>query len=197
MRKPWKRHAEAWKEKYDLSIDEFESAVDGYLRYLVARCVCSILKTAALCDPPLLYRGAITVGRFAMDENFLLGPAVDEAAELMDMADGPFVWLAPTARRLRHVITDMSGPKWSEVAFEYDVPLKGGRVLPTRVMNPFLYSSPAERKKMEANILGAMNSAQIDVAVKRGNAQAFFRFIRKKEKTEELFKSIRQDRAQS
>jgi hypothetical protein len=196
-RKPWKRHAEAWKEKWDFSVEDFESAVDGYLRLLVARCVCSILRTAALCDPPLIYRGTITVGRFAIDENFLLGPAVDDAAELMDLADGPFVWLAPSARRLKDGITDTLEPKWSDVSVPYDVPLKGGRVFPTRVLNPFASSSPDERKHIQAKILGSMNSHKIDVAVKRGNAWAFFEHMKRKYKRESLLKSARDRRSRS
>jgi hypothetical protein len=194
LRKPWKRHAQAWKDKYGLTIEEFETGVDSYLRYVVTRCVCSILKTAALCTPALIYRGAITIGRFAIDENFLLGPAVDEAAELMDLAEGPFVWLAPSANRMKEVITGSNGPKWSDMVFQYRVPLKGGRVFPTRVVKPFFSCSSAERKTAEANILHAMDAPQIDVAVKRGNAQAFFAAVRSREKTESLLRAARQKR---
>jgi hypothetical protein len=194
LRKPWTRHAQAWRDKFGLSVEEFEAAVDSYLRFVVARCVCSILKTAALCTPPLIYRGVVTVGRFAIDENFLLGPAVDEAAELMDLADGPFVWLAPSANRLKEVITDSNGPKWSEMVFEYRVPLKDGREIPTRVLNPFFSCSPSEKKAVRGNILHAMDAPVVDVAVKRGNALRFFNYVTSKEKTESFLKAARQKR---
>ena len=181
LRKPRKRTTDAWKKSRGLTLDQVEEIVDGYMLYLVGRCVCSILKTAALCQPALVYRGAVTIGRFAIDENFILGPAVDEAAELMDMADGPFVWLTPLAHRPRYMAVDADGPAWKDIALEYEVPLKNGRVLPTRVMNPLLSCSSEEKKKVEANILEAMNSPQVDVAVKRANAKTFFDFIRRAE----------------
>jgi hypothetical protein len=47
---------------------------------------------------PLAYRGAIAFGEYEISENFLLGPAVDEAASVHEIADGAFIWLAPSAK---------------------------------------------------------------------------------------------------
>ena len=46
---------------------------------------------------PLTLRGCITVGKHTYEKNFLVGPAVDEAAEHMNIADGPFIWLLQDA----------------------------------------------------------------------------------------------------
>jgi hypothetical protein len=193
-RKPWQRHTKAWLEKYNLSAEELEDAVDAWLRYLVCRSVCAILKAAALCDPSLIYRGVVTVGKFAIDETFLLGPAVDEAAELMDLADGPFVWLSPTANRLRHVIHEVQDDPWDNIAVRFRVPLKGGRSLRTHVLNPFVFCSKEERRSVERRIMARLESTKIDVLVKKDNARDLVEAIRKKERLAELAKRSREDR---
>jgi hypothetical protein len=48
-------------------------------------------------DLPLPVRGCISFGRHLSDGNFLLGPAVDEAAECMNAPQGAFIWVLPTA----------------------------------------------------------------------------------------------------
>lgn len=53
------------------------------------------LHVAATQPPPFAYRGCISCGAFAIEDDFLLGPAVDEAAELADLPDGAFVIIAP------------------------------------------------------------------------------------------------------
>ena len=48
-------------------------------------------------EPALVMRGCITYGEHLCKGNFLIGPAVDEAAEGERIAEGAFVWLHPTA----------------------------------------------------------------------------------------------------
>jgi hypothetical protein len=194
-RRPWKRHADDWDKRLRLTVDQLEDAVDGYLRYIVCRCVCSILKVAALCDPALIYRGAVTAGDFAIDKHFLLGPAIDEAAELMEMADGPFVWLAPSADRLKHTIREARKDAWGEMAIRHSVPLKGGRRLPTRVLNPFVFCTAKERQAVEASIDRRMTSSKIDVLVKRGNWREFLGEIKRRERMKEYVAKHRSKKA--
>jgi hypothetical protein len=52
-------------------------------------------------DRPLVLRGCISFGEHLSEGNFIAGPAVDEAAEYMNMAEGAFIWLLPSAQR-RH-----------------------------------------------------------------------------------------------
>jgi hypothetical protein len=191
-RAPWRRHAKEWKDKFGLSPEAMELAVDAYLRYVVCRCVCGLVKTALFCEPPLLYRGVVTVGNFEIDENFLLGPAVDEAAELMDLADGPFVWLAPTADTLGHVIRETANDLWKEMAISFPVPLKGGRRLPTRVMNPWAFcSNEEERKRVRTITMRSLNSTKVDVLVKKGNARELFDKLERLEKRKALLEKYR------
>ena len=46
-------------------------------------------------NPPIAVRGCITFGEFILRDSHIIGPAVDEAAELHERANGAFVW-APT-----------------------------------------------------------------------------------------------------
>jgi hypothetical protein len=48
-------------------------------------------------EPVLPLRGCIAYGPHLCDGNFLIGPAVDEAAEYMNVAEGAFIWLLPAA----------------------------------------------------------------------------------------------------
>jgi hypothetical protein len=180
LRAIWKRHAaQLARDGYDAPL--LERAVDGYLLYLVCRCVCRVLRVAALCEPTIVYRGIVTAGMFTIQKNLLLGPAVDEAADLMDVADGPFVWLSPTARRLKHFMLEQGEDDWERLTLKHPIPLKGGQRLPTRALNPFAHCSTGEQKTAKRNLLRRMDSNHIDVCVKRGNAEKFFEAIRDKE----------------
>ena len=100
------------------------------MRYVVCRCVSVGVRAAALATKPVAYRGAVSVGYFAIEDNFILGPAVDEAAGLMEVADAAVVWLTPSAEKLRH---DLRLPQdnWSHMVIDADVPLKDRSVSTT------------------------------------------------------------------
>src|SRR5260370_26270983 len=57
-----------------------------------------ILGDAGRPPIPLGYRGCMTFGDFDMDDRFLVGPAVDEAAELYGQAEAAVLWLSPKAK---------------------------------------------------------------------------------------------------
>jgi hypothetical protein len=60
-------------------------------------------------EPPLVFRGCITYGKHFIENNFIAGPAIDEAAEYMNLAEGAFVWLHPSAAALyRKCLEDLS-----------------------------------------------------------------------------------------
>jgi hypothetical protein len=61
-------------------------------------------------EPPLILRGCVTYGKHFIENNFIAGPAVDEAAEYMNLAEGALVWLHPSAATLyRECRDDLSG----------------------------------------------------------------------------------------
>jgi hypothetical protein len=53
-------------------------------------------------DPILTLRGCISCGQHICTGNFLIGPAVDDAAENINHAQGAFVWLLPKAAESYH-----------------------------------------------------------------------------------------------
>jgi hypothetical protein len=50
-------------------------------------------------EPPLALRGCIAYGSHECNRTFVVGPAVDEAAEYMNLPQGAFVWLTPLAAK--------------------------------------------------------------------------------------------------
>lgn len=48
-------------------------------------------------DMPLPLRGCISFGPHLCEGNFLVGPAIDQAAEYMNAPEGAFIWVLPSA----------------------------------------------------------------------------------------------------
>lgn len=127
---------------------------------------------------PLTYRGVITTGTCFFDEHdqILVGGAVDEAASLMARAAGAFVWLAPGASTVPPV--DWSTKQATPLLVPYDVPLKGGDFVTTMVVNPFFSTwEPPPFERVRAGYRRAMESPDIDVAVKRRNTERFLDYV--------------------
>lgn len=98
--------------------------------------VARLLRAAALGPIPLNFRGTITEGEFLITDNIILGPAIDEAAGLMNTADAAITWFGPSVRPdSKHV----SHP----FHFEYPIPMKNGEHRTARVVNPFTAGAPA------------------------------------------------------
>jgi len=89
-------------------------------------CACTLaqraMRLALREEPRLVYRGAIAVGSFRLAGPFIVGPAVDEAAELMEVAEGAFVWLTPSAQRA----FDYGDFECWDLVPRHPVPVKGG-----------------------------------------------------------------------
>lgn len=105
---------------------------------------------ATLDDPlPLPIRGAVVTGQFLIDDVFLIGPAIDEAAHNERAANAAIVWLADSARqKMEAAIQDAEARQLARVQSlmlkahtpEYEVPLKNGGHHAARVINPFTSS---------------------------------------------------------
>jgi hypothetical protein len=90
----------------------------------------------------------------------------------MDLAEGAFVWLAPSAHMLPHV--RVQPDSWSTMAHPYDVPIKGGRSVSTVAFSPFVDTiDPDERARIRSGLTRAMASPRIDVLVKFQNTMRF------------------------
>ena len=139
---------------------------------LVCQCVTYVMRDAAQAARPLTYRGVVNFGRMLVYNTFLLGPAVDDAAEAYESADGAFVWLMPAADRLEP--RTYSPDVWSTMAFKYDVPLKGGHTIRTTALSPYVDNiDPSERAKIRIGYETALSSLRVDVTIKRQNTLRF------------------------
>lgn len=117
---------------------------------------------------PLAYRGAIAVGSYELSSQFLIGPAVDEAAAAHEIAQGAFIWLTPNARDL--VSQWLRDQPENTHLVKFNVPLKGGDTFETYTVSPLEQSwSAADADIITRALLGTFSGNSVDVAVKRQN----------------------------
>lgn len=64
---------------------------------VACECASAMAELLVNSDIPLPLRGCISFGRHLCESNFLIGPAVDQAAEYMDEPEGAFIWVLPEA----------------------------------------------------------------------------------------------------
>lgn len=156
----------------------------GYDEVLLAgHATSAILSVAAVfTEPALAYRGCLAFGEFEVDtthRRFLLGPAVDEAAELMEKANAAIVWMAPSAEAVLQPITSIPGAgadfgPW----IEYPVPLKSGETFKTASIIPYSPGVKRPPEQIRSAILGSFDdpkrgSPKIEVLVKKQNTEGF------------------------
>lgn len=118
--------------------------LSGLCVYMACAGAHEAIATGAIYPPSINYRGAVAFGEFQIDGNFLIGPAVDAAAEQCEIADAAMVHIVPGAtvdafNAAHRVEVDTNGPHSSGalMCLEYDVPRKGRDGLRTLVINPF------------------------------------------------------------
>lgn len=132
-----------------------------------------IMRLAALSPPALAYRGCISVGEFEVDDTFIVGSAVDDAAEHMEKAQAAIVWLTPHAA---DVVTsvDMQGMP----LLEYDVPLKGGDRFRTTVVNVLAGAQTHEDADQVSSAILETFRGPLDVQIKKRHTEAFLKHCR-------------------
>jgi hypothetical protein len=147
--------------------------------YTAAGRASHIMRMASVSEVPLAYRGCIAVGEFHLEERFIVGPAVDQAAACMNEAEGAFVWTTPAAHRVfvegRHRIADVPDP----TIVPYAVPLKGGRLLKTMAISPFHSQDPMNtRDDIIARIAGTFGQSDaLDIEHKKQQTLAFLQQV--------------------
>jgi hypothetical protein len=129
----------------------------------------------AMGDPPMAVRGCVAAGSYMIKKSFLVGKAVDEAAEYHEMCEGALVWASPTVvEALSNDSVEYCLKKGAWV--RWDVPLKPG-VLPTLTLN--LARTPSnqglhDRVKIVDGILNAFEaSSSLSVIMKKHNTRKF------------------------
>lgn len=136
--------------------------------------VANVLGLAAKSRPSLCYRGAIAVGEYHLERNFLVGRAIDRAAALMDIADAGIVWVDPSA-----VPADFAGG----CMVPYDVPLRDGRTVRSLAVNPFGAMDSDAYEEIAEGIVASFeresaDTVSIDVAIKKQHTLRFLEHTR-------------------
>jgi hypothetical protein len=160
------------KSSAELQSGASEEMLDAFAVNAAARFIANAIRLAARGEPAWAYRGAIAVGDFETEpsSSFFVGPAVDEAAECMNAAQGGFVWVTPRARSI--VVAANAGTGGSPLT-QWRVPLKGRGELDTFVVSPFEAQNAADRRQTLSDILATFNRPTLDVAIKKQNTERF------------------------
>ncbi|MEO7932829.1 MAG: hypothetical protein ABIT76_06700 [Chthoniobacterales bacterium] len=164
-----------WQEDYE-SIRRYV-----LLRYVVLM-LSSLVAAAANGECPLLYRGCVATGLFAMNDFAMLGPAVDEAGSFFESADGAFVFLCPSAAKTYEQRPGLLSRATFPYFLEYDVPLKETKTLPTYTINPLLRAPHEMRPDISAALMSTFGPAtEIPHALltKHTNTQRFLHHAQK------------------
>lgn len=146
----------------------------GYLVRAASLSVVRIQRLFLAEEPRIVMRGCIAYGDHVVVNNFIIGPAVDEAAEHYEMAEGAFVWLLLSAGILYEQANCLMGDG-RYLLMPYDLPLKTGARLKSLVVNPlYLENSVDQRRAMIEGYFKAMNGVgSLDVWLKRQNTMDF------------------------
>jgi class 3 adenylate cyclase len=156
---------------------------------IVAELLSTLIRRALEPPIPLAFRGAISFGRFGMSERFIIGPAIDEAAEWMNRAHGAFIVLAPSAGKF-----PQGGPPSISSVFRYTVPLKKRKAHEVEsddmlVVSPFArVDDPAKRKELLDGLTKSFEVCSTACGEKRLDVEeklsATLRFLAAAEKAE-------------
>lgn len=123
LKEPIKANATLLSDSVAISLqyDNCFSASVGYKSYLIWLICSSTIRVLDLYlegEPHLVLRGCITYGQYESRGNFIVGPAVDDASENVELSQGAFVWLLPVAatlyRNCRDSLTSFRGTSTME-----------------------------------------------------------------------------------
>jgi len=154
----------------------------------------TVLRQGVGVSPGLAYRGCISVGEFLMEDEFILGPAIDEAAEFMNVAEGAFVWFADSAEQVQRRFDDLAVSAGEQKPLDfpkefvrnmllhahnnfvpYHVPMKEGEPRDTYVVHPFTVRSDAQQRERLLRKVLATFGTNPKFESKRKNTEAFLR----------------------
>jgi hypothetical protein len=144
----------------------------------MASCAASkVYEIGLLEEPRFAYRGVISYGQFEMENGFIVGPAIDEAAEQMEQAEAALIWCTPSA-------TDALGrlaPRAYDALCPFTVPLKGGRTFDSQCVIPSTAMAESEAWKTVVNHLTATfktKTTSLEIAIKKQNTLRFLQAAR-------------------
>ena len=145
--------------------------------YLVRTASLSVVRIQRLFldrEPRIVLRGCISYGNHLVVSNFIIGPAVDEAAAHYELAEGAFVWLLPSAG-VPYNYANLLLHDIGSLLILYNMPLKGGTRLKSLVINPLYLENSTDRRNLVSiaflQSMGRVN--RLDVWLKRQNTMDF------------------------
>jgi len=140
-----------------------------------------IMYNALHGTPAFLFRGCIAAGKMKEQADFLIGPAVDEAAERFEVAAGPFLWLAPSALAVHERYEDTFNDRLEPaIMLPYKVPLKNGKKAKTQAFTYFgIINSRDWREALKQRLLTSFGTEPLrpDIKAKKQNAAKFLAHI--------------------
>lgn len=174
----------------------------SYLVWLLAASTIKILDLFVEDRPNLLLRGCITYGEHEQEGNFIVGPAVDYAADNLEVAQGAFVWLHPTAapkyeRAVRAVVNTIEILRASHKDEEllrgsqkalgqpimvesYNMPLKAGGFYRCPILNPLAFhKTKEERLAIMQSYSNSMSVYDFDIILKHQYTMDFLQAAEK------------------
>jgi hypothetical protein len=106
-----------------------------------------------------------------VENTFILGEAVDDAASHMSLADAALTWTTPSAESK---LAGIPRKHLSYFFIEHDVPLKDGRALRSLVARPYegWYPQPGRNILLRNRLLETFRGS-LDVEIKRQNTARF------------------------
>lgn len=126
---------------------------------------------------PLAFRGAVSSGYFCSSEEFLVGQAVDDCAQLFEQAQGAFVCISKSLTE--QLFSGDGAVKSSNVLLlPFDVPLKDKVTSRMLVLHTGIARAQAEpvigNHDLQEAILATFDLTRPDVQTKRENTKRFF-----------------------
>ena len=151
-----------------LSLPEDEDKGKALSIIYVTDILTRILAWSARSSTPLSYRGVVSYGKYIIEPSFIVGEAIDEAANYHESAQGAVVWLLPsTKNRVEDWLKDQ--PKNTHLV-RFNIPLKNGDKFHSYTVSPIVQALDVQDAvALTIKILGTFNSNNVQVAVKKQN----------------------------
>jgi|GEM_PF-5435524 len=188
----------------DLNVDletdlqELHTFFDALCLARVAKSVVKIVQHGLSASPAFAYRGCISFGEYEDRDKFIVGPAVDEAAELERLAEGAIVWLGPSAHAVLEQINEGSSKPHvsamsvfiqrfflNDVFVPFAVPLKGSPDFNTLAVSPLSGLSIEEAEAFESDFMSTFDQpgspTNLSILIKKDITRRFLSACRTEE----------------
>jgi hypothetical protein len=157
-----------------------ESRLNSWTVWHMGNFLAHLMRRALLGKVPLAFRGAVAFGRFGMTDRFLIGEAVDEAANFHECPHGAIVGLAPSAAKFEQAEVPSSVSKF----VKYSIPTKARDGATAVAWDTWAVLPWGEGDESAVDLIDLFSRTlvtddprvQEDVERKRENTLAFLRF---------------------